>query len=141
MLLLCLAERVARLRSRSGGRRQLETVRQGAPRHVKRPVEGQGGPAPETVKQMATEMHRRWPRFTHALPLFLRLPPSFALLLLCTISRSLSHFFYSFFLSMLGSASAPVVTSDFVLWTFVGFFFSLFFFIFIFLSLSLSLPD
>lgn len=70
-----------------------------APRHVRRPAEGEGGPASEAVKQMATEMHRRWPRFTHAPspPLSLHpllsssLPPS-SLSLHSLLSSSLPFF-------------------------------------------------
>lgn len=73
-------------------------------RHMKRPAEGIGAPAYVTVKQMATQTHRRWPRFTHALPLstcrlrslvlqhnlLLLLSPSFHFLCVCCVGISLS---------------------------------------------------
>lgn len=116
-----------------------------APRHVRRPAEGEGGPASEAVKQMATEMHRRWPRFTHApspplSPSILCSPPLSLHLLSPSILCS-PHLSLFSFLSMLESASSPARTSDFSsldICIFIFFFSVLLLF---FLSLSLSLPD
>lgn len=88
---------------------------------MRRPEEGKGGAASVTVKQMAAEKHRRWPRFTHALSFFVS--PS----ILCSSAHShalpLSLSLFVFFFGVLESASAPVVTSDFLLWTFSRLFF------------------
>ncbi len=104
---------------------------------MKRPAEGKGGPASEAVKQMASEMHRRWPRFTHALPLFLSLPPSLALLRLHTISCSFSLVFLLFLPQYVGISLSTSGNIRFSPLDICGVFFLSSFF----LSLSLSLPD